>query len=103
MNSSSNGFESEDTSRGRCFKELRVDGLPFFRKKIDGGLKNVFKHVEAGCVSDTPGISMHKGTVGEVLKCIRGTNSLEAFHRHLLHAFSGFSYGPELFDAILSE
>ena len=67
-------------------KDARTEE-PLFRPDTLKELKKLRSHIEKGCLSDPPGVPLYvfKGwnTLGlKVYRCLRGTNSLEGYHRH---------------------
>lgn len=88
----------------RAFEHVKTaDGLPFFKSGMEKRINAALSHIETGCLSDSPNVPLYTGQPGAVMTCGRGSSALESFHRHLRAAFPGFSYGAELFDALLSE
>ena len=84
-------------------------GVPLFRKEIKEIWEEQQKHVS--CLQDPPGISLYtitgylqKGGISlPVLRCARGTTSLESFHLHLARFIPGSSAGDVNYQAYLLE
>lgn len=75
-------------------------GDVLFSKKTRKYHAQLWKHLEKGCYSDTPGfnyyyfITTSRGK--QQLMCVRGTSPLEGFHAHLRCIFPGFHTAPLL-------
>jgi hypothetical protein len=86
-------------------------GEPLFRAETRKNVKNLRKHIEKGCLSDIKGVPLYyivgkdcvSGLPAYRYRCIRGTNSIEGYHRHLRKLLSTFIGSPRLVHSILLE
>ena len=82
-------------------------GVPLFKEEMTTIWEEQKKHVR--CIQDPPGIQLYTivghMTIGgmrlPVLRCARGTTSLESFHLHLARFIPGTSAGAVNFQAYL--
>lgn len=54
-----------------ALRTMQVDGLPFFKSTASAKVSHDLKHIEGGCVSDTPGVPIYRGKAGDRLLCAR--------------------------------
>jgi len=71
--------------------------------------ENCMKHVNEGCLSDHPAVSLYfaidegSDTKLPKFKCARGSSQLEGFHYYVANSTSGKTTSPFLFDMLLLE
>eukprot|EP00611_Tribonema_gayanum_P010242 TRINITY_DN201_c0_g1_i1.p1 TRINITY_DN201_c0_g1~~TRINITY_DN201_c0_g1_i1.p1 ORF type:complete len:615 (-),score=71.10 TRINITY_DN201_c0_g1_i1:36-1880(-) len=81
-------------------------GAPFFNKTLWKAVKNLRKHIAAGCISDEPGVTLYHA-LGRALDgctrwhCFRGTNNVENYHLPLRRLLSSYGLSPQLAHSIL--
>ncbi len=79
-----------------------------FRTEAKKCIDNLLKHIQKGCLSD-PDIPLYyersnqrnDGMVN--YRCVRGTNSVEGYHRHLRKLLGNFAASPQLLHSVLME
>lgn len=94
----------------------RIDpktNTPLFSKKSWNKAKNVLLDILAGYVSDPPGVAMYTIRLNRfgapkidangirLIKCTRGTNMTEDFHKQVIECFGGWWTGAEMADCLL--
>ena len=90
-------------------------GAPLFNEAAWAKANNLLKEILLGYYSDPPGVHMYTkklkadGSVKmnkydmEEIECMRGTNRVEAYHKHLIVTFGHFHTGVELSTVLLAE
>lgn len=70
--------------------------------------KSCLKHIKNGCLTDHPEVPLYfelndtnKEGLYKKLKTARGSSQQECFHRFIYSLFTGKTFSPELFDAIM--
>jgi len=82
---------------------------PLFRAETRKKIKSLRAHIEKGCLSDVPGIPLYYVTGKDnrsglpTYRCVRGTNSVEGYHRHLRKLLAMYAGSPRLVHSILLE
>jgi hypothetical protein len=82
---------------------------PLFREETKKKIKNLRVHIKKGCLSDVPGIPLYHVACKDsqsglpVYRCVRGTNSIEGYHRHLRRLLAMYCGSPRLVHSILLE
>jgi hypothetical protein len=78
-------------------------GLKLFSKETSNQVKNLRRHIINNCLSDPEGISFYYSTGRKdkddvpVYHCVRGTSSLEAYHKGLHMMMANYSHvSPKL-------
>lgn len=93
-----------DTYAGICDAKT---GEPLFRAQAHKAYKNLLCHVRAGCLSDPAGVNLYFEDGYEqgirVWRCIRGTNSLEGYHKQKRVLVSRTVASPKLLHYLLLE
>ena len=62
---------------------------PLLRAEAWEAAKRLRVHIEAGCLSDPPGVALYfeagkdSATGCSLFRCVRGTNDLEGYHLHM--------------------
>lgn len=81
----------------------------FITPAVETSITNCLKHVDCGCLSDHPNVSLYyqikegSDDTYQQLRTSRGTSQLECFHRYIYSIFTGKKLSVRLFDAILME
>ncbi len=102
------------------YEHIQYDKEMFFRANTVKAFKNLFRHIEAGCLSDIDGISiyqeMKKDSLGILFtgimfikvclftltySCIRGTNKNEGYHKHLWNLTNTYALSPTIVHSLL--
>jgi hypothetical protein len=65
--------------------------------------ERALKHVDKGCLSDHPGVSLYCLKANGKYICSRGTNQCENFHSNIAESVKATSIRAEIYDLLLSD
>jgi len=72
-------------------------GKPLFSQECWAAVKRGQDHIEHGCLSDCPSVELYYSSANDErknLRCARGTNALEGWHKWLRRLFQGPCFAP---------
>jgi hypothetical protein len=81
---------------------------PLWTEQVKNATESMLVHATKGCLSDPPGVTLYFKLAMDsdglpLFKCLRGTNSVENLHQHLLIQLGQWNVGPELGNVLLLE